>query len=362
MMKRNDKLALVIALTMASAAALANPEGAQVVRGSASFTRPDANTLNITNSRNAIINWQRFNIDRGQTTRFIQPDRNSAVLNRVLSNDPSKIHGNLRSNGRVFLINQHGLMVGAGAKIDTAGFFGSTLNMTDADFLNGKLNFSGGGLGGINNQGYIHAGPDGNVVLIAPDIENGGVIEVDGGNVILAAGESIRISSLNDGLIEFDVQAPDNSILNLGTIIAKQGAARLFAGNLQHSGAINATGLVRNADGTISLVAQRDIEVSAGATLNADGDDGGSITVQSREGDVLFSGSASARGAGQVGRRHAAATGRGRGRRPVADRRGGQPADSRRRRSIAPGADQSHRECGEIWPRQGLGRGHPATV
>ncbi len=304
MSAKSIKNVTLIALAVFCSCALANPDGPQVVSGSATFSQPNANTLNVTNSHNAIINWQGFNIGAGQTTNFIQPSRNSAVLNRVLSNNPSSIYGNLNSNGKVFLINQHGLMIGAGARINTAGFYGSTLNITNEDFLKGKLNFNGGGFGGIQNHGYIHAGPGGNVVLIAPDIENGGVIEVDNGKVILAAGESIRITSLNDASIEFDVQShDDNSIINLGDIIAKQGAARLFAGNLKHSGSINATGIVKNADGSISLVAQADIEITAGATITADGEEGGDIRVQSLQGDVRFSGAVSAQGeSGQGGR------------------------------------------------------------
>ncbi len=284
-------LALLVATPL-----FANPQGAQVISGSATLSQPTANVLNVTNSANAIINWQSFNIGRGQTTNFIQPGVNSAVLNRVLGHNPSQILGNLNSNGKVFLINQHGLMVGAGAQINTAGFFGSTLNITNEDFLNGKLKFEGGGLGGIDNRGYIHAGDDGNVVLIAPDIDNGGVIEVDHGNVILAAGKSITITSLNDSSIEFEVQAKDDRVTNLGRIIAHQGAVGLFAGSLRHSGAINATGMVRNADGSISLVAQQDIEVTKTATLKVDGAQGGKISVQSHHGDVYFSGMASAVG------------------------------------------------------------------
>ena len=295
--KRIPTVAL-IALAISCTCVRANPDSPTIVNGSASFSQPNANTLNVTTHTNkAIINWQGFNIGAGQTTNFIQPNRNSAVLNRVLSNNPSQIYGNLNSNGKVFLINQHGLMIGAGAKINTAGFYGSTLNITNEDFLKGNLKFEGGGMGGIVNRGYIHAGPGGNVVLIAPDIENGGVIEVDNGKVILAAGESIRITSLNDSLIEFDVKSnDDNSIINLGDIVANQGAAQLFAGSLKHSGSINATGLVQNADGSISLVAQADIEVAAGATLNVDGANGGSISVRSDHGDVIFEGRASAQG------------------------------------------------------------------
>jgi len=140
-------------------------------------------------------------------------------------------------------------------------------------------------------------------VLIAPDIENGGVIEVDNGNVILAAGKSITITSLNDAAIEFEVRSSDSSIINLGNIIVSNGAVRLFADSLKHSGSINANGIVRNADGTISLVARQDIQIAASATLNSDGEDGGSIKIESLEGDVHFSGIASAQGHSRRGGR-----------------------------------------------------------
>ena len=257
----------LVALATLCTCALANPENPTVVEGTATFSNPNANTLKITSGRKTIINWQKFNIKKGQTTHFKQRDRNSAVLNRVTGKNPSKIFGNLKSNGKVFLINQHGLMIGEGARINTAGFFGSTLNITNEDFLKGNLNFKGGGLGGIVNKGYIHAGEGGNVVLIAPDIENGGVITVDNGRVVLAAGESIRITSLNDASIEFDVKSKDgNRLINIGDIVARQGAVNLFAGTLQHSGSISATGVQRNADGSISLVANTRADIPAAQT------------------------------------------------------------------------------------------------
>ncbi len=255
---RRSSLSLLIAATVFASVAQANPQGAEVVHGSATFTQINPSTLQINNSRNAIINWQKFGIAAGETTRFVQPDHRSAVLNRVIGNNPSQILGNLHSNGRVFLINQHGLMVGQGAQINTAGFFGSTLNITNENFLNGKLQFGGGGFGGITNQGLIQAGQEGNVVLIAPQIENSGSIEVDNGNIILAAGDAVTISSLADSAIEFEVQAADNTVTNLGSIEANNGAVGLFAGSLKHSGSINATGLVKDADGSIRLVAKGD--------------------------------------------------------------------------------------------------------
>ena len=81
---------LLMALAIVSTCALANPENPTVVHGSATFSQPNANTLNITTGTNrAIINWQGFSIGKGQTTNFIQPNSNSAVLNRVTGKNPS---------------------------------------------------------------------------------------------------------------------------------------------------------------------------------------------------------------------------------------------------------------------------------
>jgi large exoprotein involved in heme utilization and adhesion len=82
----------------------------------------------------------------------------SAVLNRVVGGDPSSILGTLQSNGRVFLINPNGIMFGAGAQINVAGLVASTLNLSDADFLSGRMNFTNGTGAGANvNQGSINA-------------------------------------------------------------------------------------------------------------------------------------------------------------------------------------------------------------
>ena len=89
--------------------AWANPNGANVVHGQVSFSRPNAATLNVTNSPGAIINWQQFSIGVNETTRFIQQSSSSSVLNRVIGQNPSQLLGQLRSNGRVFLINRNGV-------------------------------------------------------------------------------------------------------------------------------------------------------------------------------------------------------------------------------------------------------------
>lgn len=70
--------------------ALANPVGGQVVAGSATFATAGS-TLTVTNSPGAIIDWQAFSIQLGETTRFNQLSAASSVLNRVVTSNPSQL-------------------------------------------------------------------------------------------------------------------------------------------------------------------------------------------------------------------------------------------------------------------------------
>ena len=82
-------------------AASANPDGAQVLSGQVNF-KTLGSQLDIHNTPGAIINWNGFSINANEVTRFIQQSASSAVLNRVIGQDPSRILGALLSNGRVF--------------------------------------------------------------------------------------------------------------------------------------------------------------------------------------------------------------------------------------------------------------------
>jgi filamentous hemagglutinin family protein len=137
---RRTLVALAVAACFASEVAHANPVGPVVVNGQATFAQAGS-VLSVTNSPGSIINWQQFSIGTGEATRFIQQSSASAVLNRVVTSDPSSILGTLQSNGRVFLINPNGIVFGAGARIDVAGLVASTLHLSNEDFLAGRLNF-----------------------------------------------------------------------------------------------------------------------------------------------------------------------------------------------------------------------------
>lgn len=247
----------------------ANPSGAIVVHGTASFSQPNVNTLNITNSPGAIINWQQFGINQGEITRFIQQGANSAILNRITGQDPSVILGQLSSNGKVYLVNPNGMVFGHGSVVNTAGLIASTLNISNQDFINGQ---NGGNMrfadlqnaAEILNQGFISASDGGEVVFVAPKITNEGTISVDNGSIVLAAGQSVTINSLNYDNIEFEVQAPDNKVVNLGDMISDGGSIGVFAGSIANKGRVSANAVTVDDAGNIVFVAQADTVVQDG--------------------------------------------------------------------------------------------------
>lgn len=278
---RTRRLLCVTLGVSASMVAQANPQAPTVAAGTASFANPNSATLEITNSPNAIINWQSFDIGVGETTRFIQQDAASAVLNRVTTGNASEILGNLLSNGRVFLVNPAGILVGRDGMIDTAGLVMSTLNITNENFLAGRYEFTGDAASGqITNHGYIKTTPGGEIVLLAPKIlnapeagnPNSGIIESENGELVLAAGYAITITSLDDPDISFEVTAPAGEVVNLGQLIARGGSVDVLAETIRHSGEINTDALSVDATGRIVLTATRHLETSAGSLLSARGE------------------------------------------------------------------------------------------
>jgi filamentous hemagglutinin family protein len=237
---------LAIALALAACFAVgsparAQPSGAQAVVGSATLSqngsRLTVTTTNGAGTRHSAINWQSFGIPAGSTTWFAQPGSTSTSINRVVGSNPSAIFGTLGSNGRLVLVNPAGITVGAGAVVDTAGFTASTLRMSDADALAGRLVFGGDGLASAALQvgGRIVA-RGGDVVLIAPNVEVGdtGVVQSIGGSTILAAGRKVAITGRGIEGISLELTAPSDQALNLGTL--KGDSVGIFASQLHHSG------------------------------------------------------------------------------------------------------------------------------
>src|SRR5262245_48223425 len=125
MIMRSHYAVAAVAVLALAQVAFANPNGPTVVSGTATIV-PSGNTLTVTNSSGAIINWAGFNISAGETTRFQQPAASSTVLNRVTAGGASDIRGALESNGRVFLVNPNGVLFGPTAQVNVAGLVASS--------------------------------------------------------------------------------------------------------------------------------------------------------------------------------------------------------------------------------------------
>jgi len=252
--------------------AQANPTGAQVVSGTANI-KQSGNLLTVYNSPNAIINWQGFSIGAGQTTNFIQQTASSSVLNRVMGPDPSTLLGTLTSNGKVYLINPAGILVGQGARIDVGSFISSTLNLSNADFLAGNLNFTANASAGtIQNQGTITTPEGGSVYLVAPQIENYGVINTPKGETILAAGNTVQLMDTGTPGVSVQITGSGNTATNLGQILADSGQIGVVGAVVKNSGTLSANSLVSQG-GKIFLKATNSVE--AGGTISAEGATGG---------------------------------------------------------------------------------------
>jgi len=283
------KLSALTVLCLLSFGAQANPMGGNVVNGSATFNS-NGNTLTVTNTPGAIINWQDFSIQQNEITRFNQQSASSAVLNRVVGGNTSQILGSLQSNGRVFLVNPNGVVFGAGSTVDVAGLVATSLNLSDADFLAGRHRFtSDPNAQTVSNAGNINAQQGGEIWLIAPNVENTGVITAPGGEILLAAGSSVDLVNSLDPNLRVNITAPAGDATNVGQLVASAGRLGLFGTIVKNSGQVSADSATMQGGKIVFRSSQR-TEITG--TASATGAGGGEINVLSdmQTGTVQVSG------------------------------------------------------------------------
>ncbi|HUB68209.1 MAG TPA: filamentous hemagglutinin N-terminal domain-containing protein, partial [Candidatus Methylacidiphilales bacterium] len=319
---------------------LANPVGGQVAAGSATIISSGSTETINQSSASAIINWQQFSINSGELTKFLVPNSSSATLNRVLGGNPSLIYGTLQSNGIVYVINPSGIVVGPNGRIDTAGFIGSTLDLTNQQFLQGgNLDFVGNSSASIDNQGVISAS-SGDVYLIAAQVSNSGTITAPQGTAGLAAASNVLYQPVGNQHLFVQANPVGTTravgVTNTGTVRAARAELTAAGGNayalaINNSGNVAATGFkkingqvyltsdggnitnsgqitAQNSDGsggTIDVDGSGSGAAPGGTVTNSGaldasastpGTDGGAITLKSVNGSVSHTGQIFARG------------------------------------------------------------------
>ncbi len=245
-------------------------------------------------TESAILNWQSFNISKDGSVVFRQPSSASTALNRIYQNSPSQIFGSLSANGRVYLINQNGVVFGDGANVNVAGLLASSLDVTPEALANG---LAGAALDGgkpalaqfVDGQGAalpsgavrLEAGArittveGGQVLMFAPEIVNNGSITTPGGQALLAAGSPVYLATSADPnlrglLVEVGVggTVTNGTTANAGVTDPRQIVGQIVA----ERGNITLAGLAINQQGRVS------------ATTSVR--QGGSIRLQARDGGV----------------------------------------------------------------------------
>lgn len=276
------------------------PSGATVAAGAATFAT-NGNTFTVTNTPNAIINWQSFNIGAGKTTRFEQQSPSSTVMNRVVESNPSVILGSLTSNGNVFLVNPNGILFGAGSRVDVGGLVASTLALSDANFLASNFRFTAvGSPGALTADGSINAG-NGYLALIAPQINVTGAIVA--GSAAFGAGAPVEIA-LDGGRISGQTVGTD--LPSATTVFSPEHGFQLgngpvfFGGTATFGGGTivgSANGSILTGNGVLTLQSSNAGGLPAGGTLNIQGGNGGvattgsgTLTVQGGNGGVVLNG------------------------------------------------------------------------
>ncbi|SEH32920.1 filamentous haemagglutinin family protein [Magnetospirillum fulvum] len=253
----------------------------------------------------AVLTWESFNVGSKTTLTFDQADSSYVALNRVVGagTAPSQILGSVNAKGSVYVINQNGIVFGAGSQVNVHSLVASTANIdVNNQFLTNGLystqtgstynpSFTGAGDGTGTYAGLVRvdAGAEiataqpassveggGFVMLLGKIVENAGSISTPKGQALLAAGDNfiIRKGYGTDANTLSSTRGSEvatigaGRVANTGIVFAQQGDITLAGRTLTQSGILLSTTSV-NIRGTIHLL--NSISDAAGSiTLGAD--------------------------------------------------------------------------------------------
>ncbi|MCH1921576.1 filamentous hemagglutinin N-terminal domain-containing protein, partial [Shewanella sp. A3A] len=265
-------------------------------------------TIDVSDTAKAIINWNQFNIAAGETLTFNQQAASSIVLNRVIGNGQSAIDGAINANGRVFILNPQGVAFGAGAKVNVAGLLASTFGISDADFNDGKFNFTRSSVdnnAAITNAGELQVGENGFLFLVANNVENTGKIIANVGTVTLTDSGEYQFNLDGNGLITFNFDATANTAYPVtdGTTLTPQNlvldsaqadtivSSVVNSGDIQSADAITIKAGTVASTGTIKADTLTLSSTNEGASIGSAGNalklDANTLSVSTNKGHIV---------------------------------------------------------------------------
>jgi len=237
----------------------------------------------------------------------------------VTGGNLSEILGDLQSNGRVFLINSNGLIVGDDAVIDAAGFVGSTLDISNQAFSSGDFVANGGSAalvgGHVSTSGSVELveSADGRIFLESTDLTTvrgnlnagGADIHIEGRQVEIhgatvetgGAGLGGDISLLGDNVAIFADSNIEATGEGGGTILIggeRQGRGETRRAEfvyLDSDASVSADGGVSGDGGTVILFAEDSARIRGQVTARGgiESGDGGFIETSGLAGLEIIS-------------------------------------------------------------------------
>ncbi|USD21844.1 filamentous hemagglutinin N-terminal domain-containing protein [Microbulbifer variabilis] len=269
----------------------AGPEGGVVNGGSGTIDVNGTTTTIDQNTDLLSIDWDSFNLSAEELVKFLQPNTSSVVLNRILDQSASTIHGSIEANGHVILVNPRGVLFTESATINVGAITASGLDMSPEDFMNGDFTFKGedGSAGFVVNKGVINAA---SAVLVGKQVTNASSGLISAELVSLAAADEAILTFDADGMIGVQVTKEvmenelgvDSAVLNEGNIDGAQVlleasvSGDLFTAAVNNEGTIKAQG-IDTSGGKIRLFGSGSSVINSGE-LQAAGSTGGQVVLE----------------------------------------------------------------------------------
>ncbi|WP_413560552.1 filamentous hemagglutinin N-terminal domain-containing protein [Bdellovibrio sp. HCB209] len=165
-------------------------------------------TIKVNNDR-SLINLTGFSLKAGERVVINQPSPKSVLFLRMEVQTPIEIHGHIKANGRIFLINPEGITLGPQSNIAAAGVFVTTADMKESDFQVDEIRFEDDleTWGQINTQGLIRSSAGGFVSIIGDYINTNGTIEAgDGSKLTMMTAAAFNYSLIEKGVIPSSIR------------------------------------------------------------------------------------------------------------------------------------------------------------
>ncbi len=237
------------------------------------------NVVNIVQTEaQAQLFWESFNVGGLTTLNFDQSAGGTDIgkwiaFNQVVGNTPSRIAGSIRAGGQAYVINQNGIRIESGARVEARSFTASTLPINSNLVSAGIVNLTAGSaeflfsttpqneftpppppasgqygnvtvdVGALIQTSTSAEGSGGRILLVGANVSNRGQLSAPSGQVILAAGLQVGLAVHSQSFPQIPGRITDartgNDDPSLRGLDAYVGNVGNYAGSVLNSGLVS---------------------------------------------------------------------------------------------------------------------------